>query len=144
MFLFGKKKENKKEEKQERRRCICTANKYLSQMCTLDFSEKEYMTIRYENGEMKIYYDNLISFGQIQNTEEGIKQAMDSKILSQSVLESPGFLGGNFYNLTNNAKIFLYLKFRLNESNNVHTFLVQYDKGIEKIINLLNEKKKVY
>lgn len=142
--LFGKKEEENTDILvKEKTRCICTINKYLSQLCTLDF-KKEYILFKYDNGEMKVYYDNLISYGQIENSEDGIKKAMDDKILSQSVLESAGFLAGNFYTITNNAKIFLYLKFRLNDNNTVHTFLAQYDKGIEKAIKLLDEKKEVY
>ena len=143
--LLGKNQEEKSDDilVKEKVRCICTINKYLSQLCTLDF-KKEYILFQYENGEMKVYYDNLISFGQIQNSEEGIKKAMDDKILSQSVLESTGFLAGNFYNLTNTAKTFLYLKFRMNDNNQVHTFLAQYDDGVEKAIKLLTEKKKIY
>ena len=141
MFGFGKKDEDKELLVKEKTRCICTLNKYLSQFCTLVFKE-DHILFQYENGEMKVYYKDIVSCGKIINSKNGIKDAMDKKILSQSVMQSAGFLAGNFYTLTNNSKMFLYIKFKLEEDNLIHTFLADYDKGIVKAINIVNKRRK--
>ena len=146
MFDFLKKGKNENTEaepsskiKREDVRCICSLNKNLGMHCTMDFTE-EYLKIIYETGEMEIYYKDIERCGKIINSKYGIKEAMDKNILSQSVLQSKGFLAGNFYTLTNHAKEFLYIKFR-DENGSVQTFLAEYNTGVEKAIKLINKKK---
>ena len=44
-------------------------------------------------------------------------------------MSSQGFLAGGFYTLTNEAKVFLYIKFKDPDNVNiVHTFLAEYNK----------------
>ena len=75
------------------------------------------------------------------NTNFGIKEAMDKKILSPEVMQSPGFLAGNFYTLTNKARIFLYIKFEWDRGS-TQTILLEYDKGSVKALKFIEKKKK--
>ena len=142
MFNFFKKKNEEEVTRISRENvdCICTLNKYLDQHCNLEF-KNEYILVGYQNGEMKIYYDQIKDCGKIINSKYGIQDAIDKNILSQSVFQSPGFLAGNFYTLTNKAKIFLYLKF-VPENSGVQTLLVEYDKGVEKALSLIEKNQK--
>lgn len=146
MFDFLKKKKKKEEDNISIRRenvsCICTMNKYLNHRCTIEFKEDK-IRIIYENGEIEVFYDNVKSYGKIDNSKYGIKEAMDKNILSQGVLQSPGFLAGSFYTLVNQAKVFLYIKFK-EENDSIQTFLAEYNSGVEKVIKLLDNKKKHY
>lgn len=143
MFNFFKKKKTEEEVtriKRENVDCICTLNKYLDQHCTIEF-RNEYILIGYRDGEMKIYYDQIKECGKIINSKYGIQDAIDKNILSQSIFQSTGFLAGNFYTLTNKAKIFLYIKFTP-EKSGLQTFLAEYDNGVEKAINLIEKNRR--
>ena len=146
MFNFFKKEKNESNDeepvtkiKREDVRCICSLNKNLGMHCTMDFKD-EYLKIIYETGEMEIYYKDIERCGKIVNSKYGIKEAMDKNILSQSVLQSKGFLAGNFYTLTNHAKEFLYIKFK-DEKESIQTFLAAYDSGVEKAIKFIEKKR---
>jgi hypothetical protein len=66
---------------------------------------------------------------------------MNKKILTQGVLESPGFLSGNFYTLTSTVKVFLYIKYKI-DNGSIQTFLAEYNEGVDKVIKFINKKKK--
>ena len=140
MFDFLKKnKDNNEVIRRENVDCICTLNQFPSKSCNIEFGE-ERILVEYEDGTMEIPYDKIKSCGEIINTEYGIKDAMDKKILSPEVMQSPGFLAGNFYTLTNKAKFFLYIKFEWDRGS-VQTLLLEYDKGSTKMVKFINGKK---
>ena len=134
MFDFLKKNKEDKNDKLRRENvnCICTLNKFPSKRCNIDFGE-ESIIIEYEDGNMEIPYNKFRSCGKIVNNQFGIKEAMEKKILSPDVMQSPGFLAGNFYTMTNNAAMFLYIKFE-EERESIQTFLVEYNNGVGKAI----------
>lgn len=120
--------------------CICTINQYPSRSCNIEFGE-EIILIEFEEGNMEIPYSKIKSSGEFLNTDFGIKEAMDKKILSPEVMQSPGFLAGNFYTLTNKARIFLYIKFEWDRGS-IQTLLLEYDKGSTKALKFIEKKKK--
>ena len=150
--MFGFLKKNKEKEapvlKEDddllvkgKSRYVCTLNKYLAQECELHF-KKDGLVCKFEEGdELVIMYDQISDCGKINNTQADMKRAMDNKILSQNVMSSQGFLAGGFYTLTNDAKVFLYIKFKdeLNV-NIVHTFLVEFNDGVEKALKIMNRR----
>ena len=150
--MFGFLKKNKEKEapvlKEDddllvkgKSRYVCTLNKYLSQECELHFKKDGLVCKFDDNDELVIMYDQISDCGKIDNTQADMKRAMDSKILSQNVMSSQGFLAGGFYTLTNDAKVFLYIKFKdeLNV-NIVHTFLVEFNDGVEKALKIMNRR----
>lgn len=142
MFDFLKKKENGENVKIKRENVssICTSNKHTGRT-TIEFKE-DCLLIIYETGIVEIPYVNIEACGQIINNKYGIKEAMDKNILSQAVLQSKGFLAGNFYTLTNSSKIFLYIKYK-DDSNALQTFLVEYDHGVDKAIKIIEKQRKI-
>lgn len=148
MFSFLKKNKDNNDKKEvdnvklrrEQIRCVCTQNKYMSQRCTISFEENDLVLI-YENGEERISYNNIESYGKIENSKYGIQEALNKKILTQGVMQSPGFLAGNFYTLTSSAKIFLYIKYKI-ENGSIQTFLAEYNEGVEKAIKFIDKKMK--
>lgn len=121
--------------------CICTLNKYPSKRCNIDFGD-EAIIIEYEDeDDMEIPYSKIKSCGKIVNNQYGIKDAMENNILSPDVMQSPGFLAGNFYTMTNTASMFLYIKFE-EERGSIQTFLVEYNNGIGKAIKHIELEKK--
>ena len=140
MIDFFKKKENEESVKISRENVssICTSNKHTGR--TDIIFKDNCIQIKYETGIVEIPYCNIEDFGQITNNKYGIKEAMDKKILSQSVFESKGFLAGNFYTLTNSAKIFLYIKYK-DETGIIQTFLAEYDHGVDKAIKVIRKNK---
>lgn len=143
MFDFLKKNKESSNGKLRRENvnCICTLNKYPSKRCNIDFGD-EAIIIEYEEEEsMEIPYNKIKSCGKIVNNQFGIKEAMENKILSPDVMQSPGFLAGNFYTMTNSAVMFLYIKFE-EERGSIQTFLVEYNNGIGKAIKRIELEKK--
>ena len=142
MFDFLKRnKENAGDKlRRENVNCICTLNKFPSKRCNVDFKE-ESIIIEYEDGNMEIPYSKIKSCGKIVNNEFGIKEAMEKNILSPDVMQSAGFLAGNFYTMTNNAIMFLYIKFE-EERGSIQTFLIEYNKGVDKAIKYIELEKK--
>ncbi len=139
MFDFLKKDKNEKQEiRRESVNCICTLNKYDSRRCNLVFGT-ESIVIEFEDGMMEIPYDKLKRYGRIINDEYGVKDAMKNKILTPEVMQSPGFLAGNFYSFTNDARVFLYLKFE-EERGSIHTFLAEYNNGVDKVIRFIKKQ----
>lgn len=118
--------------------CICTLNSYPSQSCDIKY-EEDVIIMHYEDGNLEIPYDRIKSCGTILNTEYGIKEAMKNKILTQGVLQSPGFMAGNFYTLKNSASVFIYIKFT-EESGAIQTFLAEYNHGVDRALRYIKKK----
>ena len=141
MFNFLKKKGNDENVKIRRENVssICTSNKHTGRT-NMEF-KSDCLIIEYETGIVSIPYKNIESCGKIINDKYGIKEAMDKKILSQAVFESKGFLAGNFYTLTNSAKLFLYIKYK-DEVGSPQTFLAEYDHGVDKAIRIIEKNRR--
>lgn len=142
MFDFFKKKkiDNDDEVYVENVSSICTLNKYQGMHCNVK-ATKEKISIEYEDGSMNISYSEIVDCGIITNSELGIKEAMKEKILTPEVMQSPGFISGNFYVFSNNASEFLYIKF-IELGKSKQTLLISYNKGINKVLKYIRNQLK--
>lgn len=142
MFDFFKKKKinNDDEVYVENVSSICTQNKFQGMHCNVR-TTKEKISIEYEDGTMDILYSEVLDCGIITNSEYGIKEAMEKKILTQEVLQSPGFISGNFYVFSNNASEFLYIKY-IEQGKSKQTLLISYNKGIDKVFKYIRNQLK--
>lgn len=146
MFGFGKKDNTSDSDGSSKEllvtkpaRYVCDLNMFAGQTCALHF-EKPGIRFVFEETERYIEYSRIVSCGKIKNTKSDIRKAMDTRVLSQAVMSSSGFLAGGFYTLENIAKEFLFIKFKDSKNDQViHTFLLVYNSGVDRAISIIRK-----
>jgi len=141
MFGFGKKKNKEKIVYiKEKLRYVWDINYYTNHYCDIRMDDDGFYVIL-EDKIQRIPWENITSCGRIDNTRHDIDYLLETKILSQATLSTPGFVVGEFYTFNEFAKTFLIIKFKDEEENRaIHTLLLECNENSKKIVKVITEK----